>query len=189
MIKSFVDEFYDQWYESLDASTKRKDRQKHFISSITCKNLRLSMRAFFEYCRLVLFRFSNPPDFVLVSHSNSSSIESVLSLARSQNRDTPQGFCTSIAVPQSSTEAIVVVKTSEKPAYAAEDIPDMDVSTTFDLLHRRDADRDQILLNSMKVRNEIQARAPIPYQPENVFWRNHLVKSFAWLQLSIERSS
>lgn len=46
-IKAFVDEFYDQWYKSLDASIMRKDRQKHFISSITYKNLRLSMRGFF----------------------------------------------------------------------------------------------------------------------------------------------
>lgn len=75
----------------------------------------------------MLFHSSDPPDFVLVSHTNSSSIKSVFSLATSQNRDTPQGFCTSIAV-QSSTEAIAVLKTSQKPAYAAEDIPDIDVS-------------------------------------------------------------
>ena len=96
---------------------------------------------------------------MLVSHSNSSSIESVFSLARSQNRDTPQGFCTSIAV-QSSTEAIAVVKTFDKPSYARDDIPDVDVRKTLDLLHRRDAERDQILAKFLKTRVESQqARA------------------------------
>jgi hypothetical protein len=120
MIKTFVDDFYDRWYASIQHSgAVRKDQLKYFISSITYKNLRSSVRGFFEYCRLVLFKSSNSPAFVLVSHSNSSSIESVFSLARSQNRDTPQGFCTSIAV-QSSTEAIAVVKTFDKPSYASE---------------------------------------------------------------------
>lgn len=169
MIKTFVGDFYDQWYENIDPGAVRKDRLKHFISSITYKNLRLSMRGFFEYCRLALFKASNPTDFVLVSHSNSSSIESVFSLARSQNRDTPQGFCTSIAV-QSSTEAIAVVKTFDKPAYASEDIPDMDVRNNLDLLSRRDAERDQILSSFLKARLEIQARAALNSQEvENVF--------------------
>ena len=77
MIKLFVDKFYDQWYKNINVSTMRKDQQKQFILSFTYKILRLSMRGFFEYCRLVLIHSSNPPDFVLVSHSNSSSIESV----------------------------------------------------------------------------------------------------------------
>jgi hypothetical protein len=66
MIKVFVEEFYDQWYESLDAIIMRKDRQKHIILSIKYRNRRLSARSFFEYCRLVLFQSNNPPDFVLV---------------------------------------------------------------------------------------------------------------------------
>ncbi len=163
MIKTFVGDFYDQWFDSIDPCVLRKDRLKYFISSITFKNLRLSMRGFFEYCRLALFNSSNPSDFVLASHSNSSLIESVFSLARSQNRDTPQGFCTSIAV-QSSNEAIAVVKALDKPAYASEDIPDVDVPNTLDLLNRRDAERDRILSNFMNARKqEIHARAAIAY--------------------------
>ena len=151
MIKRFVSNFFDPWYESAD-------QLKHFISSITYKNLRLSVRGFFEYCRLALFTSKVPSDFVLVSHSNSSSIESVFSLARSQNRDTPQGFGSSIAI-QSSTEAIAVVKAINKPAYASEDIPDVDEPNTLDLLHRRDAQRNQILSNFLGVRKEeIEAR-------------------------------
>jgi hypothetical protein len=168
MIKTFVGDFYDQWYESIDPGTARKDRLKFLISPITYKNLRLSMRGFFEYCRLALFKACNPSDFVLVSHSNSSSIESVFALARSQNRDTPQGFCTSIAV-QSSTEAIAVVNTFNKPAYASENIPDADVPNTLNLLNRTDAERDQVFSNFMKARKEIQARAAIAHQVENVF--------------------
>ncbi|KAI2494045.1 hypothetical protein MHU86_20488 [Fragilaria crotonensis] len=168
-MKTFVGNFYDRWYDSIDPSETRKNRLKHFISSITYKNLRLSMRGFFEYCRLALFKSSNPPEFVLVSHSNSSSIESVFSLARSQKRDTPQGFCTSIAV-QSSTEAIAVVKTFDKPAYSSEDIPDVDVRNTFDLLSRRDAERNQIFSDFLKARNEINANAATTsYQVENIF--------------------
>ena len=173
MIKTFVGDFYDQWYENIDPNAVRKDRHKHFISLITYKNLRLSMRGFFEYCRLALFKASNPPDFVLVSHSNSSSIESVFSLARSQNRDTPQGFRTSIAV-QSSTEAIAVVKTFDKPSYASEDIPDVDVRNNLNLLNRRDAERDQILSSFLKARLEIQARVAMNSQQavENVAVEN-----------------
>ncbi|KAI2499323.1 hypothetical protein MHU86_15167 [Fragilaria crotonensis] len=168
MIKTFVDEFYDKWYENLDVGLTKKDRSKHFVSSITYKNLRMSVRGFFEYCRLALFKSSNPPDFILVSHSNSSSIESVFSLARSQNRDTPQGFCTSIAV-QSSTEAVAVVKTFNKPAYASEDIPDVDMSGMLDLLNRKDAERDRIFANFLSRRKEIQARATTIYQVQIIF--------------------
>ena len=52
IIKTFVGDFYDPWYAStsIHPEAARKDHLKHFISSITYKNLRLSVRGFFEYC-------------------------------------------------------------------------------------------------------------------------------------------
>lgn len=93
---------------------------------------------------------------------------------------------------QSSTEAIAVLKASEKPAYAAEDISDIDVSMTFDLLHRKDTERDQILSKLLKVRNEIQSRVPLPYQAENVFgervWSSLLPGYARLLNLVVEKA-
>ncbi|KAI2509075.1 hypothetical protein MHU86_5323 [Fragilaria crotonensis] len=56
------------------------------------------------------------------------------------------------------------------PAYSSEDIPDVDVRNTFDLLSRRDAERNQIFSDFLKARNEINANAATTsYQVENIF--------------------
>ncbi len=125
--------FYDHWYRDSDSD-------KHFLSKTTYKNMRLSIRGFFDYCRLA-FAGLNPPDFVIITHSNSSSIESVFALVRNMRRDTPQGFIKS-ATCQSSTDAIKLMSTFSKASYDASHIPDQS-SPSKNLLGHENQARDR----------------------------------------------
>jgi hypothetical protein len=144
--------FFDKWYE--EEPNEPTSARKSFISATTYKNMRTSIRGFFEYCR-VAFQRTDPPKYVLISHSNSSSIESVFALVRNMRRDTPQGFVSSASV-QNSTDAIRLMAKFSKASYESGDVPDED-SPSKSFVGRKDDQRLQKLREYMEVYNKRRA--------------------------------
>jgi hypothetical protein len=134
--------FFDKWFDEFGPEVAPAIRNKQFVAATTYKNVRTSIAGFFSYCQ-ISFGCENPPDFILASHSNSSSIESVFAMVRNMRRDTPQGFITAASV-QSSTEAIALMSKLSRASYDSADVPDED-SPSKNLLGRLDVERGQVL--------------------------------------------
>jgi hypothetical protein len=139
--------YYNKWrakvfaVAAIPSSIAVSNPEKHFISNITYNILRTSIRGFFEYCRIA-FAMAHPPEFVMVSHSNSSSIEAVFSYVRRMQRDTPQGFVTAVT-SQNSTDAIkLLASQGKKSSYDHNDIPDS-ASPAKGTIGQRNNERDE----------------------------------------------
>jgi hypothetical protein len=99
-LKKNLNYFHGLWdaQQSRRAFMEKGDKswQKEFLAAETWRNLRMTCRGFFGYCRAVLAYADSHPDIksksISPSHSNSSVLEAYFSLVRMYHQDDAPSF-------------------------------------------------------------------------------------------------